>query len=104
MLVYIATPYRADTKEQFEKQLAYTKSIAKSEVLKGNDVIVPHLYYPSFLDDNDEFERTLGMKSAVDLMLRCDEILVGIKYGKSSGVLNEIKHAEEHNIKVVEML
>jgi len=97
-LVYIATPYRSENKEQFKRQLEYTKSVAHDEVKKGNDVIVPHLYYPSFLDDNDDTERALGMKSAIRLMLRCDEVLVGTKYGISEGVRNEVEYAIEHDI------
>lgn len=102
--IYIATPYRAETKEQFDKQLEYTKMIARDEVLKGNDVIVPHLYYPQFLDDNVDEERTLGMLSAKNLILVCDEVVVGIGFGISVGVQAEIAFAQEHNKLIREVL
>jgi len=104
MLVYIATPYRSDDKELFEKQLQYTKTLARKQVVMGHDVIVPHLYYPRFLDDSNIDERSLGMASARSLMLRCDLVLVGIKYGKSEGVLAEIEYAERYNLLVKETI
>jgi len=103
MLTYICSRYRANSDEQFAKQLEYTKDKAKIEVLTGNDVIVPHLYYPLFLDDNIESERTLGMESAIRLMETCDRVLVCLKYGVSSGMLAEIAHAIENDIEIVEV-
>jgi len=104
MLAYICSRYRADTQEQFETQLAYTKEKAREEVMLGRDVVVPHLYYPQFLDDNDVMERELGMESAINLMKYCDLIIVCIKYGKSAGMLAEIKIAEENNMRIVEVI
>ena len=103
-LVYICSRYRADNEVQFKKQLSYTKEMARVQVLKGNDVIAPHLYYPSFLDDNNHSERNLGMYSAINLMNRCDVILVCVKFGVSSGMKAEIKHAESNNMKIIEVL
>lgn len=102
--VYICSPYRADNPTQFELQLAYTKRKAREQVLLGNNVIVPHLYYPQFLDDNNEEERTLGMASAIDLMRVCDMVLVCIGYGISNGMIREINVAEEHNLSIVEVI
>lgn len=104
MLIYIATPYRANSKVLFDKQIAYTKQIAKGKVIQGHDVIVPHLYYPSFLDDDKKNERELGMKSAMKLILACDCLLIGIKFGKSEGVLAEQEFAQKNNIQIMEVL
>ncbi len=103
MLVYIATPYRAETKHQFEEQLKYTKYLAREQVQHGNDVIVPHLYYPQFLNDDDEVERNLGMLSAKNVIRKCDLVLVGLKHGISSGVRAEMIFAEQHNIPLREV-
>lgn len=103
MLVYVATPYRADTQEQFEKQVAYTKQVARKEVQKGNDVIVPHLYYPLFLNDEDNTERRLGMLSALALLRKCEEVVVGVRFGISEGMSEEIRQAEKLNIKIREI-
>jgi len=100
MTAYICTPYRADDKEQFDKQLAYTKEVAKHCVLEGYDVIVPHLYYPLFLDDNVCEDRKLGMKSAKNLIKKCDLLIRGTKHGLSDGMRAEIEYAKEHGIQI----
>lgn len=104
MLVYICSRYRADDEAQFKKQLEYTKLLAKEQVLLGNDVIVPHLYYPRFLDDDNEYSHTLGTSSAIRLMNYCDTVVVGIKYGISEGMSKEIEVANVNNILIKEVM
>lgn len=99
-IIYIATPYRAKTKDQFEKQLNYTKDLAAKQVAEDNDVIVPHLYYPQFLNDDIPEERVAGMESAKRLIKVCGKVLVGAKHGISQGVQAEIDYAKENNILV----
>ena len=98
---YICSPYRADTKEQFEKQLNYTKIMSHKAVMEGFDVIVPHLYYPQFLNDDKEAERELGMNSALNLMLVCNVLIVCKRYGISSGMKAEIEFAERNGIPII---
>lgn len=53
--------------------------------------ITPHLLFPQFLNDRDEFERNLGMKMGLVLMLKCREVWV---FGSpSAGMNTEIKRA-----------
>ena len=94
MIVYVCSPYRAKIDEQFNKQLEYTKAIAKEVVLAGHDVIVPHLYYTQFLDDEIVEEREMGISSAINLLKTCDLLLINTKYGISEGMKQEILHAE----------
>lgn len=95
MIVYICSPYRAATEEQFTRQLEYTKAIAKEVVLVGHDVIVPHLYYTRFLDDKIQEERELGISSATNLIDVCDLMLINTRYGISEGMKQEILHADD---------
>lgn len=97
---YICSPYRADTEEKFERQLQYTKAMSREAIMQGFDVIVPHLYYPLFLDDNNEVERQLGMNSAINLILVCNIVIVCEKYGISSGMKAEIEFAQKNGIKI----
>ena len=94
MMIYVCSPYRASCKDQFDKQLEYTKSIAKEIVLAGHDVIVPHLYYTRFLDDSIDEERNLGIQSAINLLHVCDMIVVNTQYGISNGMKHEIAEAD----------
>lgn len=97
---YICSPFRADTTEQKEKQLVYTRTMARKAVMEGFDVIVPHLYYPLFLNDDNEVERELGMNSALNLIMVCDVLIVCEKYGISSGMKTEIEFADKMGIKI----
>jgi len=92
--VYICSPYRADTPEQFNKQLEYTKKISATVVVAGFDVITPHLYYPLFLNDCNPKERKLGMASALSLLDVCDYLFAYIGQGVSEGMKAEIELAK----------
>ena len=83
-----------------EKQLEYTKEISRAAVMQNYDVIVPHLYYPQFLNDDNEAEREWGMNSALNLILVCDVIVVGEEYGISQGMQAEIEFAKKHGINI----
>ena len=97
---YICSRYRADTQEQFDEQMRYTKTFAHEAVMAGDDVIVPHMYYPQFLDDNNKTERKLGMESAIRLLHKCDIVLVYIGLGVSEGMEAEIEEAKKQNKKM----
>ena len=94
-LVYLSTPYRADSKEIFEEQLKYTKQIAKKLLLGGFDVIVPHLTYTQFLNDEVEAEREQGIRAALRLISYCDAIFVSTKKEISQGMRAEIEEAQQ---------
>ena len=95
MIIYVCSPYRAKTEKQFKRQLEYTKAITKECVLAGHSVIVPHLYYTRFLNDEVQEERELGIASAIGLIDACDLMLINTRYGISEGMMQEILHADE---------
>jgi len=98
--VYVCSPYRADTPEQFNQQLEYTKKVSRMVVVNGFDVIVPHLYYPLFLDDDYPEDRGLGMASALSLLDVCDYLFVYIGSGVSQGMEVEIGLAKEKDMDI----
>lgn len=100
MIIYICSRFSANTKEQFNLQLDLTKSISKKVVLAGHEVIVPHLYYPQFLDDNDEQDRLIGTQSAIKLLDVCDALFVAIELKVSKGMEAEIKAAKQKQISI----
>ncbi len=61
----------------------------------GSDVpIVPHLYFPSFLDDNIPNERMTGIAMGLELMDMCDEVYV-FGFDITEGMKFELDHAKE---------
>lgn len=99
-VAYVCSRYSSDTEEVFESQLQTTKDISLALVLEGYDVIVPHLYYPLFLDDSYEAEREIGIQSAIRLLHVCNAMFVHIGNKVSKGMEAEIQEAEQKNIDI----
>ena len=55
--IFICSPYRGRVEENKKSAVSYARITAMS----GDVPIVPHLYFPSFLDDNIPNERMTGM-------------------------------------------
>jgi len=99
-VAYVCSRYRADTGEVFKSQLQVTEEISRTLVLGGYDIIAPHSYYPLFLDDDDETEREVGMKSALRLLSVCDVMFVHIGNRVSVGMEAEIQEAKSKNMDI----
>ena len=86
-LVYICSPFAGEVKKNIRKARLYSRLAVK----RGYLPITPHLLFPQFLNDRDKFERNLGMKMGLVLMLKCREVWV---FGQpSAGMNTEIKRA-----------
>lgn len=91
--VFICSPYRGDIESNTKK----AKETARIAVGRGCIPIVPHLYFPTFLDEFDEHERIEGIKMSVELMRTVDEIWVigtvitaGMKFGLNAAKKSQI--------------
>ena len=98
MLVYVATPYRAYSEEVFQKQLNYTKKVSRELALNKFTPIAPHLCFPSFLNDDIQEEREVGMECAKELLTTCKVVFSSTNI--SEGMEAEIDLAEKLNIPV----
>ena len=93
--IYIASPYKGDTKQNVKNALRYCRFAVKS----GYFPIAPHCYLPRFMDDSDPVERELALEFGLKLMKNCRELWV---FGDrvSDGMYKEIKAARQLRIKV----
>lgn len=93
--IFICSQYRGDVEENKKN----AKRFARIAVLCGYCPIVPHLFYPQFLDDNDEEERLLGITTGVKQMALCNEIWV---FGThiSDGMAFELEEAKRMKLPV----
>ena len=104
--VYICSPYRPIAlnpilaANELIENLRLAKDAAAFASLRGCEPIVPHLYYPQFLDDNDPTERALGMELGLKALRACDELWI-ISPRISSGMSAEIKEAQKCGIPVL---
>ena len=93
-VVYVASPYAGDTAGNISRAAEYCRFV----VNKGAIPLAPHLLYPQFMDDSDEDQRILGLRFAISLLYRCDELWV---FGKpSEGMSHEIAKAKKRGIPI----
>jgi len=94
-LVCIASPYAGET----EVNISRAKEYCRFAVSKGVIPLAPHLLYPQFMDDGDEDQRILGLRFAISLLCRCDELWV---FGEkvSAGMAKEIEKAEKRGMRI----
>jgi hypothetical protein len=93
-LVYIASPFAGDT----VLNTANARGYCKFAVSKGCIPLAPHLHYPQFMDDSDRSQRELGLRFALVLLCKCDELWV---FGTpSEGMSREIAKARKRNMPI----
>lgn len=92
-VVYICSPYRGEV----AKNIELAKRISRKAALEGCLVLCPHLLFTQFLDDRNEGEREIGIRSGLKLLEMADEVWVA--EGRiSSGMAGEIARAAELGI------
>jgi hypothetical protein len=95
-IVFVCSPYRGDV----ERNAAYARRAVRSCLLRGEVPIAPHLMYPGALDDGVKDEREIALSACVDLLRRCDALVVFGDFGVSSGMDREIAAAHLYRILV----
>jgi len=94
-LVYIASPFASDTERNTEKARGY----CRFAVGKGCIPLAPHLHFPQFMNDGDSEQRELGLRFALILLGKCDELWV---FGDtvSEGMAREIAKAKRRGMPI----
>lgn len=95
MLLYICSPLRGNVEENIAKAREYSREAAK----KGYIPIAPHCIFTQFLNDAIPEERQLGIDMGIQLLLKCDGILV-CGDTITEGMAEEIKIALKQEIGV----
>jgi hypothetical protein len=91
--VFVCSPMKGDV----EKNLKLAKFAARVLIGTGYIPIAPHLYFPQFLDDNDQYERIKGIKMGVELMKECDRMWI-IGTTITNGMEYEINEAKKAKV------
>lgn len=98
-IAYICSPYAGDT----ERNIAYARELTLDAILEDLTPITPHLYIPQVLPETDEGARRMGLGHAMKLLTKCDLLIVGKRYGISSGMKAEITTAKALGIDIREV-
>lgn len=93
-IAYICSPYRADDPATIRRNVNYAKELTRRAIKNYYAPITPHLYLTQALDDNDANERNVGLAAGIELLKKCDVLIVGNKYGISDGMRAEILEAD----------
>lgn len=94
--VFVCSPMKGDV----EKNLKLAKFAARVLINSGYIPVVPHLYFPQFLDDNDQYERIKGIKMGVELMKECDRMWI-IGTTITNGMEYEINEAKKAKVPAI---
>jgi hypothetical protein len=96
-LVYIAGPYRSKTVHGVTQNIARAKAIGDIVIRMGHYPLIPHKNTElcEGLADDDFF-----IKGTMEMMLRCDAVLVTPMWEASSGTRGEIIAAHQNSIPV----
>jgi hypothetical protein len=98
-VVYVCSPWRSPDEVTRRANRDRAERACRDIVMAGDVPVAAHLLYPQFLDDADPIERGVGLRCALTLLARCDELRV---YGDivSQGMVREIAAAEQIGIEV----
>ena len=93
--VFICSPYRAATKEDLARNIAYAKELTANAISEGSAPFTPHLYLPQVISDACATMRKTGINVGLRFLETCTEIYVGARYGITAGMREEIRHAKQ---------
>lgn len=89
---FICSPYSSVAKDVWEMQdnADLAKEYAKYALDMGYIPIVPHIYFPQFLNEFNGVDRNIGMTCGLELLKDCDEMWVFNYIEESVGMNAEI--------------
>lgn len=76
-IIYICSPYHAGSEKILKRNIEYAKKLTREILLRGDAAITVHLYMTQCLSEENEKERNIGLTAGMDILRRCDGIIVG---------------------------
>ncbi len=92
MVIYVCSPLRATPERSRAEHQADARRFMAEVMDLGHAPIVPHLLLTQVLDDDSEVDREIGLKVALELLGKADEVWVFGPY-LSEGMRREIRFA-----------
>lgn len=97
-LVYVCSAWRAAEELERRQDRDRALRLCRDVAMAGDPPVAPHLLFPQFLDGADPFERDVGLRCALALLSRCDELRA---FGEpSEGMAREIAAAKTAGVAV----
>src|SRR5574340_795962 len=99
MIIYVAGPYRGKNQAEIAAHIDEARKVAIEIWEAGHVALCPHLNTAHFEDDCDCHEDEY-LEGDLQLVGRCEEIVMIKNWEFSAGALAEKKYAEARNIPV----
>lgn len=101
-VVYVAGPYRSQTREGIELNIQSAKKVGTLALERGWSAMIPHMN-TAHMDaivhqNNDKF----WLAATMELMRRCDAVVLCPGWQKSAGTLGEIHEAVKLGMPIYE--
>ena len=94
--VILESPYAGDV----SRNVAYAYRCLRDCISRGEAPIASHLLYRHVLDDNDEFERVLGIRAGLAWLKVANAMVVYTDYGISRGMHDAVQAAKKADITI----
>ena len=100
-ITYICSPYSGQTEQETNRNIVYAVHLMGEAIKAGDVPVVPHLYLPNALDDRIETERMKAMEIGIRLLCQCRRMIVGLRFGISDGMHEEILAAVDAGMPIL---
>lgn len=97
--VYIAGPYRGPSRAAIELNIQVARKVGLLASIKGWAAVIPHSN-TGHLDDSCSLPEQYWLDATMELMRRCDAVVLCQGWQHSSGTLAEIAEAQRLGITV----
>lgn len=100
--VYVAGPYRGQTRDAVELNISVARAVGLLAARKGWAPIVPHCNTSLYDFVTDQLSEQFWLGATLELMRRCDAVVLIPGWQNSSGTAAEIAEARRIGIPVFE--
>ena len=101
--IFICSRLRGRNQQQLDHHIKQARQFAAYTVKENLGApFVPHLLYPQFLDDTDDFQRRMGIEAGLAYLNVCDAIYAFLDEDGfvSDGMRHEIQYASDHGVPI----
>ena len=99
-VIYLSGKYNSDTFDGITENIMFARKVAVNLWEQGYAVLCPHMNTAHFEVDTTKVTYDDWLKGDLEMLLRCDAIIMLPEWEKSSGAKMEKKLAEKYEIPV----
>jgi hypothetical protein len=98
--VYVAGPYRGETRDAVELNISVARAVGLLAARKGWAPVIPHCNTSLFDFVTSDLPDEFWLGATLELMRRCDAVVLIPGWQRSTGTLAEIAEAERLGMSV----